>query len=90
MLCAVAATGAFAQTKCLTQDEIKRFTDQIVARSAATIRLGKAAFYQQIERPLAPAYEVASETMACNMGLEDAAEGIDAFLQKRPAAWKGR
>jgi len=70
--------------------EIKRFTDQIVARSAATIRLGKAAFYQQIERPLAPAYEVASETMACNMGLEDAAEGIDAFLQKRPAAWKGR
>src|SRR6185436_18038243 len=29
MLCAVAATGAFAQTKCLTQDEIKRFTDQI-------------------------------------------------------------
>ena len=31
-----------------------------------------------------------SETMACNMALEDAAEGIDAFLQKRPAAWRGR
>ena len=52
--------------------------------------MGKAAFYQQIERPLAAAYDVASETMACNMALEDAAEGIDAFLQKRPAAWRGR
>jgi enoyl-CoA hydratase/carnithine racemase len=70
--------------------EITRFTDQIVARSGATIRVGKAAFYQQIERPLASAYDVASETMTCNMSLEDAAEGIDAFLQKRPAAWKGR
>src|SRR5262245_6998909 len=70
--------------------EIKRFTDQIVARSAATIRMGKAAFYQQIERPLGPAYDVASEAMVCNMSLEDAAEGIDAFLQKRQAAWKGR
>ena len=71
-------------------EEIKRLTDQIVARSAATIRLGKATFYQQIERPLTTAYDVASETMACNMALDDAAEGIDAFLQKRPAAWKGR
>jgi enoyl-CoA hydratase/carnithine racemase len=70
--------------------EITRLTDQIVARSAATIRMGKAAFYQQIERPLAAAYDAASETMACNMSLDDAAEGIDAFLQKRPAAWKGR
>ena len=70
--------------------EIKRFTDQVVARSAATIRMGKAAFYQQIERPLTTAYDVASETMACNMSLDDAAEGIDAFLQKRSPEWKGR
>lgn len=71
-------------------DEITRLTGQVVARSAATIRMGKAAFYQQIERPLAAAYDVASETMACNMSLEDAAEGIDAFLQKRSPEWKGR
>jgi enoyl-CoA hydratase/carnithine racemase len=70
--------------------EVKRFTDQVVARSAATIRMGKAAFYQQIERPLTTAYDVASETMACNMSLDDAAEGIDAFLQKRSPEWKGR
>jgi enoyl-CoA hydratase/carnithine racemase len=68
--------------------EVCRFTDIILARSAATIRMGKVAFYQQIERPLAAAYDITSETMACNMALEDAAEGIDAFLQKRPAHWR--
>jgi enoyl-CoA hydratase/carnithine racemase len=68
--------------------EIRRFTDTILARSAATIRIGKAAFYQQIEKPLASAYELTAETMACNMELDDAAEGIDAFLQKRPAVWR--
>jgi enoyl-CoA hydratase/carnithine racemase len=70
--------------------EVRRFTDIILARSAATIQMGKAAFYQQIERPLTAAYDTTSETMACNMGLEDAAEGIDAFLEKRQAAWRGR
>jgi enoyl-CoA hydratase/carnithine racemase len=70
--------------------EVQRLTEIILARSAATIRIGKAAFYQQIERPLAAAYELTSETMACNMSFEDAAEGIDAFLHKRPAEWRGR
>jgi enoyl-CoA hydratase/carnithine racemase len=70
--------------------EVHRFTDAILARSAATIRIGKAGFYQQIERPLAAAYELTSELMAGNMDLADAAEGIDAFLQKRPARWSGR
>jgi enoyl-CoA hydratase/carnithine racemase len=71
-------------------DEIRRFTDIILARSAAAIRLGKQAFYRQIERPLEEAYGLASETMACNLLLDDAAEGIDAFLAKRPAVWQGR
>src|SRR5580765_2831855 len=70
--------------------EIKHFTDIIVARSAATIRLGKRAFYRQIEAPLSGAYDVASETMAWNLLLDDAAEGMDAFLGKRPATWSGR
>ena len=66
------------------------YTDVIRARSAATIRMGKAAFYSQIERPLEDAYAVASETMACNMVIDDASEGIDAFLEKRPAVWSER
>ncbi len=71
-------------------DEIRRFTDIILSRSPAAIRLGKQSFYSQIDRPLGTAYDVASEVMACNMLLEDAAEGIDAFLQKRPASWHGK
>ena len=71
-------------------DEIRRFTDIILARSPAAIRLGKQAFYRQIEQPLEDAYEMTSETMACNLLLDDAAEGMDAFLGKRPAVWRGR
>jgi len=70
--------------------EIRRFTDIILSRSSATIRFGKQAFYRQIDHPLAAAYDIASEVMACNMLLDDAAEGIDAFLQKRPASWRGK
>ena len=68
---------------------VAHFTGRITARSAATIRLGKQAFYAQIEQPIARAYEVTSEAMACNMLLDDASEGIDAFLGKRAPAWQG-
>src|SRR5262252_3546504 len=68
---------------------VKSYTDVIVARSPAAIRLGKAAFYAQIDRPLAAAYDVASETMARNMMASDAVEGIDAFIDKRAAVWSG-
>jgi enoyl-CoA hydratase/carnithine racemase len=68
---------------------IRGYTDVILERSAATIRVGKAAFYAQIDRPLAEAYDVASEAMACNMLIADAVEGIDAFLKKRAAVWTG-
>src|SRR5258708_8472382 len=69
---------------------VAHFTGLIQARSAATIRLGKAAFYAQIEQPIAGAYAATSEVMACNMLLDDASEGIDAFLGKRTPAWQGR
>jgi len=70
--------------------EIQRFVEIILARSPATIRMGKKTFYSQIDRSLESAYEVASESMACNLLLDDAAEGMDAFLEKRRAKWRGR
>ncbi len=69
---------------------VRAFTDVIVARSPAVIRLGKEAFYRQIDHTLESAYDIASETMACTLLLEDAAEGMDAFLQKRPARWRSQ
>jgi enoyl-CoA hydratase/carnithine racemase len=69
---------------------VAHFTDIVLARSAAVVRRGKEAFYRQIERPLESAYEVTGLAMAANLSLEDAAEGIDAFLGKRPPRWHGR
>jgi enoyl-CoA hydratase/carnithine racemase len=60
------------------------------SHSRAVVKLGKAFFYEQVEKGIADAYSLASEGMACNMMLDDAAEGIDAFIAKRPPDWKDR
>jgi enoyl-CoA hydratase/carnithine racemase len=67
---------------------VARFTGIIKAKSPSIVALGKRAFYQQIDRGLPAAYELTGEVMACNLLDPDAAEGIDAFLGKRPAAWR--
>ena len=67
--------------------EVARFTGIIVARSGKVVASGKRTFYRQIEQPLVGAYALTTETMACGMVEPDAAEGIDAFLGKRPARW---
>jgi len=63
---------------------------QIAAKSAFTLAIGKEAFYRQAELPLADAYAYAAEAMTTNMLARDAAEGIDAFLEKRRPAWQDR
>ena len=65
------------------------FTERIVARSASVMALGKRAFYAQIDRTLGDAYTYTSEVMTCNLADPDSAEGMDAFLEKRPARWSG-
>ena len=70
--------------------EIKKLVDSILAKTPVAIKLGKQAFYRQLEMGLEHAYDLASETMACNMMAEDAQEGIDAFVAKRKPQWKGR
>ncbi|KAI5913518.1 enoyl-CoA hydratase [Thauera sp. 2A1] len=69
--------------------EVERLCASIVAKSPVAIRMGKQMFYRQLEMGLDAAYQMASETMACNMMSEDAAEGIDAFMAKRQPQWKG-
>ncbi|NLF55960.1 MAG: enoyl-CoA hydratase, partial [Thauera phenolivorans] len=71
-------------------DEVARLAGAIVAKSAVAIGAGKQMFYKQLEMGLDAAYQLAGEVMACNMMSEDAAEGIDAFIGKRPPQWKGR
>jgi enoyl-CoA hydratase/carnithine racemase len=71
-------------------DEVRKLSDSICAKSAAAVRHGKQLFYSQLEMGLDAAYQAASETMACNMMCDDAGEGIDAFMAKRKPEWKGR
>jgi enoyl-CoA hydratase/carnithine racemase len=70
--------------------EIEKLCASIASKSAAVVALGKRAFYQQIEKGLEGAYADMNETMACNMGYEDAGEGIGAFIEKRPPSWRDK
>jgi enoyl-CoA hydratase/carnithine racemase len=67
--------------------EIERLVASIVAKPAAAIAAGKGLFYRQLETGIEAAYADACRTMACNMMDDAALEGVQAFIEKRPAAW---
>ncbi|RKT62487.1 short chain enoyl-CoA hydratase [Azonexus fungiphilus] len=69
--------------------EVERLAQAILAKSAVAVRMGKGMFYRQLEMGLGEAYDYAAEVMACNMMSEDAGEGIDAFMEKRPPNYRG-
>ena len=70
-------------------DAVAALAGQIAGKSPLTLAIGKEAFYRQSEMGLEEAYRYASEVMVRNMMARDAAEGIDAFLAKRPPVWTG-
>jgi enoyl-CoA hydratase/carnithine racemase len=63
---------------------------QIASKSSYVQKIGKQAFYRQLELPLAEAYAYASEVMTENMMARDAEEGICAFIEKRKPTWEDR
>ncbi|MEP3427600.1 MAG: enoyl-CoA hydratase [Roseibium sp.] len=66
---------------------VQKYGAAIASKSAHALKLGKEAFYQQLEMPLSEAYDFAANTMVENMMANDADEGISAFLQKRKPEW---
>lgn len=70
--------------------EVRKLAEAILAKTPVAIGIGKRLFYGQLEQGLKDAYALASEAMACNMESDDAKEGIDAFIEKRKPAWRGR
>jgi enoyl-CoA hydratase/carnithine racemase len=70
-------------------DAVREFTDAIRASSPAVVRLGKAAFYEQIALDEPEAYRQATDVMTCNAQQRDAQEGMRAFLEKRRPRWAG-
>ena len=75
----VAAGEAREQALALAQ--------KIAAKSGAVLKLGKEAFYRQLEMDLADAYAYTAEVMVENMLARDAEEGIGAFIDKREPRW---
>ena len=63
---------------------------KIASKSSYTIRIGKRAFYHQLEQNLDAAYDYASDVMVENMMARDAEEGIAAFIEKRSPEWQDR
>ncbi len=64
--------------------------NKIASKSSITLRIGKRAFYDQIDKDLNAAYEYCSKVMVENMMTRDAKEGIDAFMEKRLPIWCGK
>jgi enoyl-CoA hydratase/carnithine racemase len=72
------------------REEALKLGRKIATKSTLTVKIGKEAFYRQIEMPLAEAYKYAAEVMVENMLARDAEEGIDAFIEKRAPKWEDR
>ena len=70
--------------------EVLKVAKTIASKSNLTIKIGKQAFYKQLEMPLRKAYAYTSKMMTLNMMAIDAKEGISAFLEKRKPKWKNK
>jgi enoyl-CoA hydratase/carnithine racemase len=60
---------------------------KVAAKSSYVVKIGKEAFYRQLEMGLDDAYRFTAEVMVENMLAQDAQEGIAAFIAKRPPEW---
>jgi enoyl-CoA hydratase len=70
--------------------EVARLAGELAARSPAAMALGLRAFYRSQDMEFEPALRYLEGQLGHVLGLDDAREGITAFLQKRPPVWKGR
>ena len=70
--------------------EVERLVASILAKPRVAVAMGKQLFYRQLEKGIEASYEDAGTTMACNMMDDAALEGVQAFIEKRPASWAAR
>ena len=62
----------------------------IASKPTSTVKIGKEAFYKQLEKPIKQAYTYTSKIMTENMMKKDAIEGINSFIEKRSPVWKNK
>jgi len=68
--------------------EVAALTASILAKPAVAVAMGKRLFYRQLEMGIEAAYQLAGQTMACNMMDQAALEGVQAFIDKRAPDWQ--
>ena len=95
-------TGTFIDTeralslglinRAVPADELESATNElaqtVASKLGVAVKIGKEAFYNQIEMPLDQAYDYTGQVMVENMMHRDTAEGISAFIEKRPPDWE--
>ena len=67
---------------------VDALVNAILAKPREAIAAGKELFYRQSELGIEAAYQLAGQTMACNMMLDVAQEGVQAFIDKREPTWR--
>jgi enoyl-CoA hydratase/carnithine racemase len=72
------------------ENEVTVLIAKVARSSPLTVRIGKQAFYDQIELDERGAYELTRHVMASNAQTGDAQEGMGAFLEKRAPTWSGQ
>ena len=68
--------------------ETEKLAEQIASKLGVAVKIGKEAFYRQLEMPISEAYEYTGRVMAENMMFRQTEKGIDAFLNKREPTWE--
>lgn len=76
----------FPETELM--DQAQALAGLIAGKAGRTLRIGKEAFFAQVEMPLAEAYDYTTNVMVENMMIDDAKEGIQAFIEKRAPKWQ--
>ena len=79
---------------CVPKDQLTKLVmdlaEKISKKSQAVLKIGKEAFYKQLQLNIEDAYEYTSIVMTKNMMIDDASEGINAFLDKRNPKWRNK
>ena len=74
------------------EDELEEATTElaetVASKLAVAVKIGKEAFYNQLQMPLSEAYDYTGSVMAENMLFRDTEEGISAFIEKRDPNWE--